>query len=72
MQGYVWVETGIIVNQELEKYFKPCGYVPVRYTLGLWRHAHNDTLFALVIDDFAIKYTLQQDVNHLLETLRDK
>ena len=65
-------QAGIIANQELQKHLKPFGYHPVKHTPGLWTHDSADTVFSLVVDDFAIKYTSLARANHLLSALRTK
>ena len=65
-------QAGIIANDELIKHLKPYGYHPVKFTPGLWKHTDNDTIFSLVVDDFAIKYTSMEKANHLLNALKDK
>ena len=59
-------------NERLVHHLSPYGYAPVQHTLSWWKHASNRILFALVLDDFGIKYTSQAATNHLLQALRDK
>ena len=61
-----------LANERLVHNLAPYGYAPVQHTLSLWKHESNGILFALVVDDFGIKYTSQAAANHLLQTLRDK
>ena len=65
-------QADIIESQELSKHLKPYGYVPVRYTPGLQKHTQEDTLFTMVADDFAIKYTTKENADHLMNALKDK
>jgi hypothetical protein len=44
-------------NDCLTAFLAPHGYAPVPITPGLWKHADSDLVFALVADDFGIKYT---------------
>jgi hypothetical protein len=37
----------------------------------LWRHDKSDLAFTLVVDDFGIKYTKEQDVHDLMTTLKE-
>ena len=39
---------------------------------GLWKHEDNYIVFSLVADNFAIKYTSKENMNHLLQDLKDK
>mmetsp|Transcript_36855 Transcript_36855/g.52083 ORF Transcript_36855/g.52083 Transcript_36855/m.52083 type:complete len:159 (+) Transcript_36855:179-655(+) len=48
----------------------PHGYVEYSFILGLWKHATRDITFCLVVDDFRIKYTNKDDLNHLMNTLQ--
>ena len=65
-------QAGIIAHNELVKHLAPHGYHPVRYTPGLWKHDTHDTMFTLVVDDFAIKYTTLANAHHLLHALKTK
>jgi len=49
---------------------EPDGYYPVRECPGLWKHTSRPTVFALCVNDFGVKYHSNEDLNHLLETLR--
>ena len=57
---------------ELEKHLKPFGYAPCPRTPGLWKHHTRPISFALVVDDFAIKYVGQEHKHHLLRALESK
>ena len=48
------------------------GYHPARHTLGLWQHETRDTIYTLVVDDFAIIYTSLDNAQHLLHALKEK
>ena len=48
------------------------GYFQSRFTPGLWLHKTRDISFTLVVDDFGVKYTKKEDVNHLIEILENK
>ena len=48
------------------------GFEPTNHTPGLWKHKTIPVTFALVVDDFRIKYTHKEDVEMLLNTLRHK
>ena len=39
-------------------------------TPGLWKHTNSDLVFALVVDDFGIKYTNKVDAKALMNTLQ--
>ena len=62
-------QAGILANQLLRTKLSPHGYRPVPITPGLWKHDKRDLYFALVVDDFGIKYTNRSDAEHLMNTL---
>ena len=78
--GYVYVEVskgmyglkqaGRLANDQLITFLAADGYAPTANTPGLWKHATRDISFTLVVDDFGIKYTKQEDMDHLLAALR--
>ncbi|NNE46316.1 MAG: hypothetical protein HKN37_06620, partial [Rhodothermales bacterium] len=63
-------QAGRIANELLVERMAPHGYEPVAITAGLWRHRERDTKFTLIVDDFGVKYTSDDDAEHLLSTLR--
>ena len=46
------------------------GYHPIPLTNGLFKHNKRKTIFALCVDDFGVKYHSQQDLQHLITSLR--
>jgi len=66
-KGHVYVEiqrgmyglpqAGLLANQQLQQFLAPHGYTPCAITPGLWRHHTRPIAFALVVDDFVVKYT---------------
>ena len=38
--------------------------------LGLWRHKTRPITFTLVVDDFGVKYTTEEDAQHVVSVLR--
>jgi hypothetical protein len=65
-------QAGRLANDALCAFLAPHGYKPVPITPGLWRHQTRDITFTLVVDDFGIKYNTRADVDHLLNTLKQK
>jgi hypothetical protein len=63
-------QSGRIANDRLTKFLAPHGYTPVPITPGLWKHTDRPTTFTLVVDDFGVKYTTQDDADHLMSTLK--
>ena len=47
----------------------PFGYKPCQYTPGLREHKTRDIKFCLVVDDFGIKYTNDNNLQHILSYL---
>eukprot|EP00957_Ditylum_brightwellii_P001513 117864-Ditylum_brightwellii.AAC.1 len=68
---YGLLQAGCIAHYQLKEYLEKYGYKLVKYMLDLWTHAEQDTAFCLVVDDFGIKYTNEEDVHHLLSALKD-
>ena len=65
-------QAGKIANEELQQHLLPFGYKPCPRTPGLWSHTTRPISFALVVDDFAVKYVKKEDLNHLLRSLQSK
>ena len=65
-------QAGIIANLELQKYTETFSYHPVRFTAGIWKQETNNTIFALVVDNFGIKCTSESNIEHFLNALRKK
>ena len=78
-KGFVYVEirkgmyglpqAGIIAQELLEKRLNARGYKQSKFTPGLWTHETRKTKFALVVDDFGIKYESEDDAQHLIDSL---
>ena len=65
-------QAGKISNDELVKHLEKFGYKPCKRTPGLWRHTSRPISFALVVDDFAIKYVGNEHLQHLKRALESK
>ena len=52
---YVLKQAGIIAHKPLIHHLAPLGYHPACHTPGIWQHETIDTIFIVVVDDFAIK-----------------
>eukprot|EP00957_Ditylum_brightwellii_P113022 8618552-Ditylum_brightwellii.AAC.1 len=48
----------------------PHGYYPCAHIPGLWRHTYLPTTFVLSVDYFGVKYMCQEDVNHLIKSIK--
>jgi Reverse transcriptase (RNA-dependent DNA polymerase) len=63
-------QAGRLANDQLVTFLASYGYRPVEHTPGLWRHDTRPIMFTLVVDDFGVQYTAQEDLDHLLDALR--
>lgn len=64
--------SGFIAHQDLVEHLKKHGYVRAGTTDGFFKHITRDISFCLVVDDFGIKYTNEEDVRHLIRIMREK
>ena len=79
--GWVYIEmckgmpglkqAGKITNNWLITHLSKYSYSIYARTLALWRHTTRPVTFTLFVDDFVIKYKVQQHVEHLLDALQD-
>jgi len=65
-------QAGKIANDELQRHLLPFGYAPCPRTPGLWKHTSKPITFALVVDDFAVKYVKKEHLLHLQRALQSK
>ena len=65
-------QAGIIAHKSLIHHLAPFGYHPYCHTPSLWQHETRDTIFTLVVENFAIKYTYLENAKHLLNALQAK
>ena len=63
-------QAAILAYKLLLKRLSSDGYQPIPMTNRLFKHKSRKTIFALCVDDFGVKYHSQQDLQHLIETLR--
>ena len=63
-------QAGKIANDKLKLHLAKFGYKPEPITQGLWQHQTRPLWFSLVVDDFGIKYELQEDITNLLDSLK--
>ena len=78
--GFVYIEirrsiyglpqSGRLANDYLREKLRPAGYFEVKHTPGLWKHVSRPIQFSLVVDDFGVKYSRKEDVDHLIATLK--
>ena len=60
-----------IANERLTKHLAKYGYFPCARTPALWRHQTRNITFALVINDFSVKYVGHKHFQNLIGALRD-
>ena len=63
-------QAGIIAQQLLEERLAKVGHHQSKIVPGLWTHETRDICFTLVVDNFAIKYTKKEDVQHLIDAIQ--
>ncbi len=64
-------QAGIIAQKLLEKRLLKGGYKQSQVTPGYWMHEWWPISFALVVDDFGVKYIGVEHVQHLINTLKE-
>ena len=79
--GYIYIEirkgmpglkhAGRITNDRLVKHLAQYGYHPMLNTPALWMHETRNMSFALVVDDFSLKYVGKEHFDHLVVALKD-
>jgi hypothetical protein len=67
---YSLPQSGIIAQELLEELLAKVGYTQSKIIPRLWKHHKRNILFCLVDDDFAVKYTQKEDVNHSITALK--
>ena len=65
-------QSGKVAPNNLVKHLNKYDYVQAEHTDGLFVHKLRDISFTLVVDDFGIKHTNKQDVDHLISIMRSK
>ena len=60
----------IIYYTQINRHLSPFGYKPCWYTPGLWGHETRDINLCLVVNDFGIKYTSDNNLQHIHSDLR--
>ena len=65
-------KSGEIVHDNLVAHLLKYGYKKAPWTDSPFLHATWNILFTLVVNDFGIKYTQKEDVDHLIASIRKK
>jgi hypothetical protein len=60
----------IMAQELLEKRLLKAGYKQSKVTPGYWTHVWRPISFALVVNDFGVKYIGKDNVQHLINTLK--
>eukprot|EP00804_Cyclotella_cryptica_P011209 CCRYP_007737-RB/>CCRYP_007737-RB protein AED:0.21 eAED:0.17 QI:0/-1/0/1/-1/1/1/0/1078 len=63
-------QSGALANVLLETRLNAEGYFQSKIVPGFWKHNTRDLQFVLVVDDFGIKYLREEDLDHLIATLK--
>jgi hypothetical protein len=64
-------QAGRLANDLLVKRLTPHGYHPVQHTHVLWRHTTRPVAFTLVVNNVGVKYVGKDNVDHLLNSLKE-
>ncbi len=63
-------QSGLLANKLLKKRLNKHGYQQSKLVPGLWKHHTRPIQFALVVDDFGVKYVGEEHTQHLKNTLK--
>jgi hypothetical protein len=63
-------QAGLLTNKLLACRLAKYGYYQTIHTPGLWKHTWQPIQFALVVDDFGIKYEDTKHATHLVAALK--
>jgi hypothetical protein len=72
MQRAVWglLKAGILANKLLRKHLAPHRYFKCNHMPGMWKYATGPILFTLIVDHFGVKYSCQEDIEHLIKCIK--
>ena len=65
-------QSGLLVNQRLEKWLNKHGYHQSKLVPGLWKHKLRPVQFTLVVNDFRVKYVGEEHTMHLDKVPEEK
>ena len=66
---YSLSQAGVLTHAKLTFVLAPHGYAPAKKTPGIWTHSTRPISFALVDDNFGVKYVREEHAKHLLNIL---
>jgi hypothetical protein len=61
-----------LANKLLKKHLAPHGNFECKQTPCLWKHPTHPISFTLVVNNFGMKYTHQEDIDHLIMYIKEK
>ena len=64
------LHAGIIAQKLLEERLEKHGYRKSDKTPGFWKHDTQPIIFALIVDDFGVKYVVNKHANHLINVMK--
>ena len=64
-------QAGLLANELLETRYNKRGYQQSKLVLGLSKHKWRPVHFTLVVDDFGVKYVVEEHTLHLKQTLEE-
>ena len=62
-------QAGVLTHTILNSVLASHGYAPTKNTPGVRTHSTRPIAFALVVDDFGVKYVGEEHAKHLLNIL---
>jgi hypothetical protein len=60
----------LLANKLLCKQLLPHGYYECANTPGPWQHAMHKILFTQAVEDFGVKYVNQDNITHLIQSIK--
>ena len=64
-------QAGMLAQDQLSKRLNQAGYHQSETTPGFWKHQWRPISFALVVDDFGVKYVGEEHAKHLISVLQE-
>ena len=66
-------QAALLAYQQVCSHLKTAGYLPIKKTVGMFRHKTRPTVFCLCVDYFGVKYFFSKDdAENLIQTLSTK
>ena len=59
-------QAGLLAQEQLSESLEEHGYYQSKIVQGLWHHKTRPITFTLVVADFGVKYTNEDDEQHLM------